>query len=291
MYKTDQEVDKLMEQAWETRKLFFPDRIEFSAPNRTLSVSVTGDKCDLNCAHCNGAYLQKMATLETALASKRGREKSYLVSGGSDTRGKVPLLEKWAELEALADRGPLNLHTGLVTEEEARRLAQIAKVVSFDFMGDNDAINTVYGLSATVEDYLASYRYLQKYVSVIPHICIGINGGVVRGEYESLKILQQEAVEAISMIIFRPTDGTAFENCEAPPVNEVAWFMATARLMFPRTPLYLGCMRPGGRYRETVDTYAIKSGFNKIVLPAPAARFKAEELGLEISISEECCSL
>lgn len=291
MNKTGQDIDKLLEQAWETRKLFFPDRIEFSAPNRTLSISVTGGNCALNCAHCNGAYLQKMATLETALASKRGREKSYLVSGGSDSRGKVPLLKKWAELKELADRGPLNLHTGLVTDEEARRLAQIATVVSFDFMGDNETINRVYGLSATVEEYLASYRYLQKYVSVVPHICIGINGGVVRSEYESLKILQQEAVEAISMIIFRPTEGTTFENCEAPPVNEVARFMATARLMFPRTPLYLGCMRPSGRYREAVDTYTIKSGFNKIVLPAPAARLKAEELGLEVSISEECCSL
>lgn len=291
MQKTGQDLDKLLERAWETRKLFFPGRIEFSAPNRTLSVSVTGSSCELNCAHCNGAYLQKMATLKTALAGKKRREKSYLVSGGFDSRGKVPLLEKWAELEELAGRGPLNLHTGLVTEEEARRLAQIATVVSFDFMGDNETIKEVYGLSATVEDYLASYRHLQKYVSVIPHICLGLNGGVVRSEYQSLRYLQQEAVEAISMIIFRPTRGTAFENCEAPPVDEVAGFMATARLMFPRTPLYLGCMRPGGRYREVVDTYAIRSGFNKIVLPAPAARLKAEELGLEVSISEECCSL
>lgn len=291
MQKTSQDIDKLLKKAWETRKLFFPDQIEFSAPNRTLSVSVTGSSCALSCAHCNGVYLQKMATLETALASKKGREKSYLVSGGSDSRGKVPLLEKWAELEELAARGPLNLHTGLVTEEEARRLAQIATVVSFDFMGDNETINRVYGLSATVEDYLASYRHLQKYVSVIPHICVGLNGGVVRGEYEALKYLQREAVEAISMIIFRPTVGTAFEDCEAPPVDEVAGFMATARLMFPRVPLFLGCMRPSGRYREAVDTYALKSGFNKIVLPAPAARLKAEELGLEVSISEECCSL
>ncbi|MGM0652583.1 MAG: radical SAM protein [Bacillota bacterium] len=291
MKKAEQEVNKLLGKAWKTRKLFFPDQIEFSAPNRTLSVSVTGSSCSLNCAHCNGVYLHKMATIETALASKKGREKSYLVSGGSDPRGKVPLLEKWAELEELADRGPINLHTGLVTEEEAMRLAQIATVVSFDFMGDNETINRVYGLSATVEDYLDSYRYLQKYVSVIPHICIGLNGGIIKGEYEALKYLQQEAVEAISLIIFRPTEGTVFKDCKAPPLDEAARFMATTRLMFPRIPLYLGCMRPSGRYRETVDTYALRAGFNKIVLPAPAARLKAEELGLEISISEECCSL
>ncbi len=291
MVQTDIVLDKLLEQAWEARQAFFPMRIEFSAPNRTLSVSVTGTDCSLNCAHCNGVYLQKMVSLEKALSNKRGRERSYLVSGGSDAQGKVPLLEKWAELEELAARGSLNLHTGLVTEEEARRLAEIARVISFDFLGDNETIAAVYGLSATVDDYLASYRYLQKYTSVIPHICIGLNAGAIRGEYDALRLLRKEAVEAISLIIFRPTEGTAFSDCEAPPPGEVARFIATARLMFPRTPLYLGCMRPGGRYREAVDSLALRAGVNKIVLPAPAARRKAEDLGLEISISEECCSL
>ncbi len=284
-------IDTLLEQAWEARQAFFPMRIEFSAPNRTLSVSVTGANCSLKCAHCNGVYLQNMVTLEKALGNKRGRERSYLVSGGSDVRGKVPLLKKWTKLKELAARGPLNLHTGLVTEEEAQRLSEIARVVSFDFLGDNETIKEVYGISATVEDYLTSYRYLQKYTSVVPHICIGLNAGVIKGEYDALHLLKGEAVEAISMIIFRPTEGTAFSSCKAPPPEEVARFIATARLMFPRTPIYLGCMRPGGRYRETVDSLALRAGVNKIVLPSPAARRKAEELNLEISISEECCSL
>ncbi len=291
MQKVEQEVNKLLDKAWETRRLFFPDQVKFSAPNRTLSVSVTGANCSLKCGHCNGIYLQNMVSLEKALGSKRGRERSYLVSGGSDLQGKVPLLEKWIELKELAARGPLNLHTGLVTEEEARQLSEIARVVSFDFLGDNETIRNVYGLSVTVDDYLASYRYLQKYTSVIPHICIGLHAGKIKGEYNALDQLKEEAVEAISMIIFRPTEGTAYSACEAPPAEEVARFIATARLMFPRTPIYLGCMRPGGRYRDAVDSLALRAGVNKIVLPAPAARRKAEELGLEISISEECCSL
>ncbi len=291
MQKAGQEVNKLLDKAWEVREAFFPAWIEFAAPNRTLPVSVTGSNCSLKCGHCNGIYLQNMVSLEKALGSKRGRERSYLVSGGSDKQGKVPLQEKWTELKELAARGPLNLHTGLVTEEEAKQLAEIARVVSFDFLGDNETIANVYGLSATVDDYLASYRYLQKYSSVIPHICIGLNAGVIKGEYDALRVLKEEAVEAISMIIFRPTAGTAFSGSEAPLPEEVARFIATARLMFPRTPIYLGCMRPGGRYRDTVDCLALRAGVNKIVSPAPAARRKAEELGLEISISEECCSL
>ncbi len=284
-------LDKLLEQAWKTRQAFFPDWIEFVAPNRTLAVSVTGSSCSLNCSHCSGIYLQDMVSLEKALGSKSGRERSYLVSGGSTIEGKVPLFEKWPKLKELATRGSLNLHTGLVTEEEAKRLAEIASVVSFDFIGDNETIAAVYGLSASVEDYLASYRYLQKHTSVIPHICIGLNAGTIKSEYDALRLLRQEAVEAISLIIFRPTEGTAFSQFFPPPPEEAARFIATARLMFPRTPLYLGCMRPGGRYREEIDTYALMAGVNKIVIPAPTARLKAEELSLEISISEECCSL
>lgn len=291
MAKTGVALEELLARAWKVRQAFFPDRVEFIAPNRTLSVSVTGGSCLLNCAHCAGIYLQDMVPLEKALSSKRGREKSYLVSGGCDRQGKVPLLDHWVELEELSARGFLNLHTGLVNEDEAYRLAKIARAISFDFVGDKETINAVYGLPVTVDNYLYSYRCLQKYSSVIPHLCIGLNAGKIKGEYEALRLLRLEAVEAISMIIFRPTAGTAFSDCLPPPPEEVASFIATARLMFPLTPLYLGCMRPGGRYRETVDSLALKAGVNKIVLPAPAARFQAAELGLEISISEECCSL
>lgn len=289
MTKVETAFEDLMRQAWQVRQLFFPDQIEFVAPNRTLSVSVT-NCCKLNCAHCGGIYLQGMVPLDKALGSKQGREKSYLVSGGCDQEGKVPLLKHRVELKELSGRGFLNLHVGLVNEVEASRLAEIATVISFDFVGDNDTITAVYGLSRTIEDYVSTYRCLQRYCKVIPHLCIGINGGKIKAEYEALRLLKEEAVEAISMIIFRPTAGTVFSECIPPPPHDVAAFIATARLMFPGTPLYLGCMRPGGRYRETVDSLALKAGVNKIVLPAPAARLQAAELGLEISLSEECCS-
>lgn len=287
----DNELEKILELAWQTRQANFSNNIEFVTPGRTLSVSVTGEKCALNCAHCSGIYLRNMATLGKALQSKNDDEKSYLVSGGSDGQGKVPLLENFAELKELAGRGPLNLHAGLVTEDEARLLAEIASVVSFDFVGDDETIFAVYGLPVKVEDYLDSYRYLQKHVRVVPHLCIGLNGGKIKGEYEALHLLKQEKVEAISMIIFRPTADTAFSKCSPPPPEEAAYFIATARLMFPHTPIYLGCMRPGGRYREVIDPYALRAGVNKLVLPAPTARRQAARMGLTVNLSEECCSL
>ncbi len=287
------ELERILEQAWYTRQANFDASIVFNSPGKTVSVSVTGSSCALNCAHCAGVYLRAMVPLEKALDNYKNWEKgtSFLISGGSDALGKVPLVEHLDRLRELAELGPLNLHTGLVTEEEAKKLAGIAAVVSFDLVGDNETIAEVYGLSATVEDYLASYRALQKYARVIPHLCIGLKGGKIKGEYEALHLLRKEKVEAISMIIFRPTAETPYSDCPPPPPAEVANFMASARLMFPYTPIFLGCMRPGGHYREVIDTYAIRAGVNKIVLPSPAARKEAARLGLSIKTSEECCSL
>jgi len=284
-------LEQLLAKSWQVRRAFFPDHIEFAIPNQTLVVSVTGSSCELECGHCGGKYLKKMATLQEALAAGESEQSSYLVSGGCTTEGRVPLVENLAALKELASRGPINLHTGLVGSEEAELLGRLATVVSFDLAGNDATIADVYGLPFTAVQYLDAYRNLLTYTRVVPHICIGLNRGLIGSEYQLLKTLQSEAVEAISFIVFRPTAGTAFETAAAPPLKDTARLLATARLMFPRVPLYLGCMRPGGRYREELDLLALRAGVNKIVLPAPTARQQAAALGLEIIITEECCSL
>lgn len=203
----------------------------------------------------------------------------------------MPHRERWAELEALALRGPLNFHTGLITVEDAAAIGDIARVVSFDFVVDAAVIKEVYGLKASPEDYLRSYHRLRRYCPVVPHICIGIMGGRIESEYRALKILRREGAEAISFIVFRPTPGTAFAGADPPPPEEVAQVLAEARALFPRIPLYLGCMRPGGRYREMLDCLALGIGINKIVRPTVPARRLAGQMGLKVLFGEECCAL
>jgi uncharacterized radical SAM superfamily protein len=284
-------LEQLLERSWQVRRAFFPDRIEFATPSRTCAVSVTGSSCELACSHCGGKYLKQMVTLEEALSAGKSGQASYLVSGGCNTQGRVPLRENLAAINELSGQGRLNLHTGLVGREDAELLGQLATVVSFDLPGDDATIAAVYRLPFTAAQYLDAYRNLLTSARVVPHICIGLNGGSIGSEYQLLKNLQGEAVEAISFIVFRPTAGTAYEKAAPPLLSDTARLLATARLMFPRVPLYLGCMRPGGRYREELDLLALRAGVNKIVLPTPAARQKAAELGLEIIMSEECCSL
>lgn len=286
-----EEALKLLERAWQVRRTFFPDRIEFVDPSATMAISVTGANCALKCAHCNGVYLKHMSTLSQALGPGYEAKKSYLVSGGCDKYGKVPLMDHLSALKKLKEKGPLNLHTGLVDEEEAKALGALAEVVSFDFLGDEETIAAVYGFKPDVGQYLKTYRALLKVTRVVPHICIGLNRGEIKGEEKILELLRFEAVEALSFIVLRPTKGTAFSACKPPAPEEAALLIAKARLMFPATPLYLGCMRPGGRYREKLDVLAIKAGVNKIVLPTPAASLEAKRLKLNIIHTKGCCSL
>lgn len=286
------ELDALLDKSWSLRCAGFPPEIEFVYPGQTLAVSTTGQDCQLSCAHCGGHYLKPMATLEQALGSLKGNKTSYLVSGGCDIDGNVPHLQRREEIKELSRRGPLNIHSGLVEEDQARELAQIASVVSFDFVVDEETIADVYGIKdAKANRYVESYRMLRRHTRVVPHLCIGLKGGEIKGEYKALEVLQSEGADAISFIVFRPTPGTAFADRPCPDVVEVAHVIATARLMFPSALLYLGCMRPGGHYRSILDGLAIRAGVNKIVQPSPDARKLAAALGLHIIRNEECCSL
>ncbi|MCK5398245.1 MAG: radical SAM protein, partial [Thermoplasmata archaeon] len=61
-----------------------------------ITVSITGQDCELMCQHCQSRFLKHMEPAETpeklwALASKIDA-KGMLISGGSDQNGAVPIL-------------------------------------------------------------------------------------------------------------------------------------------------------------------------------------------------------
>lgn len=270
-------------------RLPLPDAIRFAYPLKTKPVSVTGTKCELNCAHCGGHYLKHM----TPLAEVTGADDSasWLVSGGCRLDGGVPLKGSINRLAELKQKRRFNMHVGLVTEEEINDLAMIADCVSFDFVGDDKTIKEVLGNGRTVEDYVECYKALARKVRVMPHICIGLAGGELRGEYKAMELLRELGVESLTFIIFMPTRGTRFADRKPPRIEESAQLLSDARLKFPNIHLHLGCMRPGGRYREEIDKWSVRIGINTVVNPAPAAVRLAERLGLTITRGEECCVL
>lgn len=285
-------LDLLAQTGWAIRRQHFPPAIRFAYPGKTKAVSVTGDRCELNCAHCGGHYLKGMKALD-AIPQDGGftEARSLLISGGCTRDGRVPVAEHIDRISAIKKDLKCNVHVGLIEEADIRRIALIADKVSFDFVGDDATIREVFGTERTVDDYIACYRLLKNYCPVVPHICIGLHGGQIRGEYQAIRHLKALGVGSVTFIVFTPTRGTAFAGCKPPAIRDVLEVLADARKELPGTPLQLGCMRPGGRYRSELDGWAVSCGVNGIVNPAPEAVRLAKRLGLTIERGEECCVL
>ena len=124
-----------------------------------------------------------------------------------------------------------------------------------------------------------------------PHICIGLKGGDIKGEYEIIKYLSKNPPNKVTFIVLIPTKGTEYENVNPPKLNEVADVLCEARISMPSTIINLGCMRPRGNYRNELDKIALDCGINKIVLPAKSVRNKANQMNLDIIETRECCVL
>lgn len=305
-YEISPEVRDTVRRAWEVRRAHFPDEIGFDYPQATEVLSTTGKACSLDCAHCGGHYLEGMIPLQEFAGRKVAEEsrtspdgspqgrlfpKSCLISGGCDSRGKVPFLRYRDALAELKKHSRLNFHVGLVDDEDAAVLGKLADTVSFDFVGDDETIDEVFGFRRTVSDYLASYRALRRHTRVLPHICVGLRGGHISGEYRALEFLAREGIDGLVAIVFSPTPGTRYADRSPPSLDEVATFLAIARLSFPDKPFFLGCMRPNGRYRAALDCLAVECGLNKLVQPTSGARSLAAERGLRVIRGEECCVL
>ncbi len=272
--------------AWLVREAHFPLEIAFTRPRRTAAISLTGNACALDCAHCGRRYLRGMMPIGQADVAGAT---SCLISGGCDAQGRVPVLPHLEQVRALRPGRRMNWHVGLISEEEMRTIAPLVDVISFDFVGDDETIREVYHLDYGVADYARTYAMLRRYVPVVPHVTIGLRGGQLSGERRAIALLKELGVGPIVFLVLIPTRGTAYADRTPPTPGQVGEILSYARQELPDSPMYLGCMRPGGSYRDEVDCVAVRAGANKIVNPSPRAVALAAELGLRIVWEDECC--
>lgn len=282
------ELEQKLDRAWRVRRANFADEITWSYPLETAVLSLTGEQCALDCAHCGGHYLGGMRPI---WAAEPDGSTSCLISGGCDPNGRVPVLAHQEHVRAWREGRSMNWHVGFVTEPEMEAIAPLVDVVSFDFVGDDETIRTVYGLDRTVEDYAKTYRLLRRYARTLPHVTIGLRGGSLGHELPAFEALQAIGADGLVLLVFMPTPGTRYADRQAPSPGVVADLMAEARIRFPDIPIYLGCMRPRGSYRDKLDPMAVRAGLNVVVSPSRPARRLATELGLSAREIRECCVL
>jgi uncharacterized radical SAM superfamily protein len=265
------------------------------------TISVTGKGCALKCKHCGGKVLETMhpATtpeklLDLCRKFKRDGALGCLISGGCLPNGYVPL-ENFVDAIGKVKRElglTVFVHTGVIDSDVAKRLKDAdVDAALIDVIGSDETIKEIYNLNVSVNDYENSLKALREArIVFVPHVIVGLHYGKLKGEFEALKMISRYEPSALVVIAFMPIHGTRMADVTPPRPVDVAKVISAARLMFPETPLVLGCMRPKGKHRIETDTYAIKAGVNAIAFPAEEAIRFAEAQGYSVSFSSFCCS-
>jgi uncharacterized radical SAM superfamily protein len=225
---------------------------------------------------------------------KREGAVGCLISGGCLPDGSVPL-ERFTEAirRVKADFGlTVFAHVGIVNLEKALGLREAGvDAALIDIIGDNETIREIYNLNVTVREYENALKALsQSGLRFVPHVIVGLHYGRLKGELYALQMISKYKPSALVIIAFMPIHGTAMEHVKPPEPLEIAKVLAAARVMFPKTPIALGCMRPKGKHRVETDILAIKAGVDAIAFPSEEAIEYAEEHGYRVNFSSYCCS-
>jgi uncharacterized radical SAM superfamily protein len=306
---------EIRERAWETRRRHFQDEIIFAVPGakryetehfrntpkRFASISLTGGHCDLLCEHCQGRLLIGMlpapdASSLDALGRRLVRDgcEGVLISGGADEGGAVPLGDHLAAIGRLKELGlTVIVHTGLVDRQTALGLRDAGvDQVLFDVVGDESTIREVLHLDRTPDDYAAALGLLREVgLPVAPHVVIGLHFGELRGELAALDTIREACADVVVLVVLRPLPRTPMAGTRPVAPETVGQLAAVARLLNPTSPLTLGCARPAGRHKITMEQMAVEAGVNALAYPDPSTVATASALGLRGSFVESCCTL
>ena len=271
------------------------------SPNAFPTISVTGTSCALNCKHCGGKVLETMCSalspeglFELCTKLKHDGAHGCLISGGCLPDGSVPLVQFLPAMGRIKRKLGLTVfvHTGVIDLETAVSLKQAqVDAALIDVIGSKETIKKTYNLDVTMKDYSDSLKALDKSgLNFVPHVVVGLNEGKLDGEMQALQMISKVKPSAIVIIAFMPILGTAMAKTPPPKPAEIAKVTLVARLMFPKTPLILGCMRPKGALRSETDILALKAGVDAVAFPSEEAIRYSESKGYPISFSSYCCA-
>ena len=280
---------------------YYKTKYYHSTPNFFPTISVTGTGCALKCGHCGGKVLETMhpaltpdELFELCLKLKRGGAGGCLISGGCLPDGSVPL-DGFVDAIGKVKRElglTVFVHTGIVSLENAVALKKAGvDAALIDVIGSAETIKKTLNLNVTPQDYADSLLALENAgLDFVPHVIVGLNEGRLDGEFEALKMVSAVKPSAIVIIAFMPIRGTAMEKTAPAKAEDIARVASTARLMFPETPLILGCMRPKGAVRGETDVLALKAGVDAVAFPSEEAVKYAKGRGWKTSFSSFCCA-
>jgi len=304
-----EDVTSSLPQAREASWQRFGKQITFCVPGmfqmdgvsgRTQAISITGDRCALQCDHCRGRILSSMVMAATPdglveqclrLAAKGNR--GVLVSGGCDSEGRLPWNRFAQAIREVKNRTDLwvSVHSGLVDQETALILKEAGvDQALIDVVGDDETFREICHVDFGVSKIASSLEVLCKAcLPVVPHIVCGLHQGRIRGERKALSMIRSFDVEQVVICSLMRLPGTPACGWPLPEPEAVAEIIAEARIALPASSLSLGCARQRGSRR--LEILAIEAGVNRMALPSEEAVEHARRSGLEIRYQATCCSV
>jgi len=281
--------------------VYYKSKYFHSSPNAFPSISITGSSCALKCKHCNGKVLDTMVPaltpeqlFDVCAKLKNNGAVGCLISGGCLPDGSVPIDEFVDAIAKIKKKLGLTVvtHTGVIDYSTAKKLKEAGvDAALIDIIGSDETIREVYRLNVSVEDYDRSLRAFHKSgIPFVPHVLVGLHYGELKGELEALKMISRYSPSAVISIAFMPIRGTPMEKVIPPEPEDISRILVSAKLLMPKIPIVLGCMRPKGEHRINTDMLAVRAGVNGIAFPVEEAIRLAESMNLETSFSSLCCS-
>ena len=265
------------------------------------SVSLTNSHCQLSCKHCEGKLLTRLipATSPTKLEevarqlAKNGA-RGLLITGGCDEKGKVPTANFAKSIKRIKQETDLILiaHTGFISLGDACILKDSGlDGIAFDVVGDIETVNRVYGLKATENDYLQSLQAISEAgINVLPHVCVGLDFGSIRGELRALEIIRNINPSTVIITGLMPIAGTPMSAVKPKPRDFAEVFCRAAEL-FPEVPITLGCAHSIGRDRELIEMIALECGVFNMAIPTRNFVEHAYSKGYEVEYFGTCCGV
>jgi len=277
-----------------------------------LNISITGEKCELNCPHCKTHLLKGMdfltssAMLENFIYGKlkTGKLKGFLISGGFDKNGKLPLRDYLGTLKKIKSNYPylkIYAHAGFVDFTEAAEIKDsgidgvLANVIS-----SSNAIKTVYNLPhASPQDYFVTLENLKKAGNKIaPHIIIGLDHGKIESEYDAVRLVSKIGVDSLVFVVLKKLTKeinladmkTDFLKSKGTYEKEIVTLISFARNLMPDVTITFGCAKPMTNKRGQLEIDLLNVGINVIAFPASESINYVISNKIPFRFEETCCA-
>ena len=273
----------------------------FITSNLFPSVSLTGSLCQLNCKHCGGKLLSRLIPADspekledTAHMLVKSGAKGMLITGGCNTKGKVPTADVADSIKKIKKETNLIViaHTGFITPDEAHALKDSGlDGIAFDVVGDVETVKRVYDLDVTENDYIKSLEAISNAgIDIFPHVCVGLDFGNMRGELRALELIRKINPTTVVITGLMPLAGTPMSSVKPDP-RDFAEVFCYASELFPNTPITLGCAHSNGRDRELIERIALECGVLNVALPTRSFVKYARAEGYEVEYFGTCCGV